>query len=46
MTEEFKKALEIDITELLGGISNMHRLVFTKSNSRLQNFELKLFPFQ
>ena len=37
MTEEFKKALEIDITELESEeYRNMHRLVFNKINSRLQ----------
>lgn len=47
MTEEFKKALEIDIEELeREEYRNMHRLVFNKINSRLpKNSELKLFPF-
>lgn len=47
MTEEFKKALEIDIKELESEeYRNMHRLVFNKINSRLpENSELKLFPF-
>ncbi len=47
MTEEFKKALEIDIEELESEeYRNMHRLVFKKMNSRLpENSELKLFPF-
>ncbi len=47
MTEEFKKALDIDIKELESEeYRNMHRLVFNKINSRLpENSELKLFPF-
>ena len=47
MTDEFKKALEIDITELESEeYRNMHRLVFNKINSRLpKNSDLKLFPF-
>lgn len=47
MTEEFRKALEIDIKEIESEeYRNMHRLVFNKINSRLrQNSELKLFPF-
>lgn len=46
-TEEFKKALEIEIEELESEeYRNMHRLVFNKINSRLpENSELKLFPF-
>lgn len=47
MTEEFKKALEINIEELeREEYRNMHRLVFKKMSSRLpENSELKLFPF-
>ena len=46
-TEEFKKALEIDIKELESEeYRNMHRLVCNKIKSRLpKNSELKLFPF-
>jgi len=46
-TEEFKKALEIEIEELESEeYRNMHRLVYNKMNSRLpENSTLKLFPF-
>ncbi|MEP2026846.1 MAG: three-Cys-motif partner protein TcmP [Reichenbachiella sp.] len=46
-TEEFKKALEIDINELESEqYCNMHRLVVSNIKSRLPiNSELKLFPF-
>lgn len=46
-TEEFKKALEIDVAELEAEeYRNMHRLVLNKMNSRLPaKTELKLFPF-
>lgn len=46
-TEEFRKALEIDIQELESEeYRNMHRLVFNKMKSRLpERTNLKLFPF-
>ncbi|WP_027000593.1 three-Cys-motif partner protein TcmP [Eisenibacter elegans] len=46
-TEEFKKALEIDVSELEAEeYRNMHRLVLNKMKSRLPaKTELKLFPF-
>lgn len=46
-TEEFRKALEIDVIELeKEEYRNMHRLVFNKIKSRLpQTTDLKLFPF-
>jgi len=46
-TEEFRKALEIDSTELESEeYRNMHRLVFNKIKSRLpEKTSLKLFPF-
>lgn len=46
-TEEFKKALEIEVSELEAEeYKNMHRLVLNKMKSRLpEKTELKLFPF-
>lgn len=46
-TDEFKKVLEIDKTELeKEAYRNMHRLVLNKMKSRLQSTtKLKLFPF-
>lgn len=46
-TEEFRRALEIDIEELKDEeYRNMHRLVFNKMKSRLPaKTNLKLFPF-
>jgi len=46
-TEEFRKALEIDVSELEAEeYRNMHRLVLNKMKSRLpKKTELKLFPF-
>lgn len=46
-TEEFKKALEIDVTELdAEEYNNIHRLVLSKIKSRLPEItNLKLFPF-
>lgn len=46
-TDEFKKVLEIDMTELeREAYRNMHRLVLNKIKSRLPiSTELKMFPF-
>jgi three-Cys-motif partner protein len=46
-TDEFRKALEIDVKELeTEEYRNMHRLIYNKIKSRLPNkTELKLFPF-
>ncbi len=46
-TEEFRKALEIDVSELEAEeYRNIHRLVLNKMKSRLpEKTELKLFPF-